>query len=71
MEHVPALAHRLILHLSSVSRTVGIRDTFLLGLLLGGLDYHLDTNTQQHGMNQHVLGQLGTLGSSYKTLPSN
>lgn len=42
MEHVPALSRRLILHLSSVSRTVGIRDTFLMGLLLGGLDYHLD-----------------------------
>lgn len=38
VERVHALSHRLILHLSSVSRTVGIRDTFLLGLLLGGLD---------------------------------
>ena len=45
VERVRALSHRLILHLSSLSRTVGIRDTFLLGLLLGGLDsleYHLD-----------------------------
>lgn len=49
-----------------------INHTFLLGLLLGGLDPQSVTylsKTNQHSVNQHVLGDLGHRDRPIKHFP--